>query len=172
MFERNLGPQRRRPPRHVGEVRVEGKRLPPWPLRLLFAAAVVSPLASSWYRAEHKAGLEARAEEAVRWSLDGDPCPVIAAADFAAVSRRAPMTTAFDEARLSRRIGHAQCSRHVYRLDGRKREAQVCDFTGPGALAVETPKALAYWAPPAAARVAIFDGQPRCVQRAVFRMGE
>lgn len=170
MVDRNLGVTRRpRPARAAGEVPVEGRRPPPWPLRLMLAVAIVSPLFSLWWEAEQKARTEI--EQAGEWSLDGEPCPASTAADFAAASRRAPMTTVFDEVRLSRRAGHVQCARHAYRLGGGKQEAQVCDFTSPGALAVETPRTVVYYTAPGSARVAVIDGRPRCVQTARFRMG-
>ncbi|KSB90606.1 hypothetical protein AS593_21755 [Caulobacter vibrioides] len=172
MFDRDLGPARRKRPHHpAGEVRVEGPRAPPWPLRLLFAAAVVSAPASFWYAAERKAGVERQAEETTRWSLEGASCPSATAQAFAG-SSRPPLSATFQEVRLSRWIGHMQCASHVYRLEGEKRDAQVCDFTGPGLLAVETAATKAYWAPPAAARVVVIDGRPRCLQRERYRMGE
>ncbi|AYV46812.1 hypothetical protein CFHF_02435 [Caulobacter flavus] len=140
-------------------------------MRLLVAAAIVSPLASFWYRAEHQFEIEKRAEEAIRWSLDGVPCPTADARAFAA-SSRPPLGATFQAVRLSRHVGHMQCASHVYRLEDGRHDAQVCDFTGPGVVAVETSAARAYWAPPAAARVVVIDGQPRCLQRERFRMGE
>jgi hypothetical protein len=63
----------------------------------------------------------------------------------------------------------------VHRPDARGwGEHPVCQFTGPVLLGVKAPGIQAYFAPPAmkAVRVAVIEGQARCVLIAPFQMGD
>ncbi|SFK08363.1 hypothetical protein [Caulobacter sp. UNC279MFTsu5.1] len=114
---------------------------------------------------------QASAAEAAAWSLDGPPCPTVGPADYAAGSGKAKVT-AFDDARFEYRVGHMMC---IHRPDARGGgEHPVCQFTGPVLLAVRTPQAQAFFAPPSmrAVRVAVVDGQPRCVLIPPFQMAD
>ncbi len=131
-----------------------------WILFAVVALVVVAPLTGFIVVKQRQAGAAADAY----WSLAGTPCPSLAPAAFAAGSRK-PMTFTFDAATIQRRAGHMECTHRTYPQAAGKREAPVCDFSGPIALAVSVGGTQAFYAPPGSARVAVIDGRPVCVQR-------
>lgn len=142
-------------------LRTEGRsRRTIWILFAVVALVVVAPLTGFTLVKQRQAAAVAEAY----WSLAGTPCPPLAPAAFTAASRK-PMTFTFDEAVIQRRAGHMECTHRVYAQAAGRREAPVCDFSGPIALAVDVGGTQAFYAPPGSARVAVIDGKPVCVQR-------
>jgi hypothetical protein len=120
----------------------------------------------------HAVQRKADAAEAAFWSLDGPPCPTIDQAAYAHGPGKAKVT-AFEGASFEYRVGHMMCTRRPHAgLGGGK--YPVCQFTSPALLGVKTAQTQAYFAPPSAqaARVAILDGQTRCVLVHRFRMSD
>jgi len=144
-----------------GAVRVDGRaRRGGWIFWAAIAVALAAPLIAfvAWKQREAAGAAEAY------WSLAGTPCPALDQAAFEARQRKA-MTFAFDGVSLARGAGHMECTHRVYDRAGGRREAPVCDFSGPIALAVSVGGRQAFYAPPGSARVAVIDGAPVCVQR-------
>jgi hypothetical protein len=114
---------------------------------------------------------QASAAETAAWSLDGPPCPTVTAATYS-TAPGAPKVTTFEDASFEYRVGHMMC---IHRPDARGwGEHPVCQFTGPVLLGVKAPGIQAYFAPPSmkAVRVAVIEGQARCVLIAPFQMGD
>jgi len=148
-------------------VRVDGRaRRTTWMIFAVIGLAVVAPLTGFIAWKQRQAGAAAEAY----WSLAGTPCPVLDQAAFDARQRK-PMTFAFDGAGLARGAGHMECTHRVYDQAGGRREAPVCDFSGPIVLAVSVGGRQTFYAPPGSARVAVIDGRARCVQRPWTRIG-
>jgi hypothetical protein len=108
-------------------------------------------------------------QEAARWSVDGEPCPVITEAAYDA----APLSvseTRFYGLAFERRVGHVMCTRVL--VAGHKDKQPVCQFTGPVFLRAEAAGQAGYYAPGAgkAARVALVDGKLRCAVVPKFKM--
>ena len=120
----------------------------------------------------HAVQRKADAAEAAFWSLDGPPCPTLAKAAYEQAPGKAKVT-AFEGASFEYRVGHMMCTLRPHQglLGG---DYPVCQFTGPALLAVKTAQSQAYFAPASAqaVRVAILDGQTRCVLAHRFRMSD
>jgi hypothetical protein len=132
----------------------------------------VSALALAAVAYVHAVQRKADAAEAAFWSLDGQPCPTIDKAAYAHAPGKAKVT-AFEGASFEYRVGHMMCTLRPHKgLAGG--DYPVCQFTGPVLLGVKTAQTQAYFAPASvqAARVAILDGQPRCVLVHRFRMSD
>lgn len=150
-----------------GAVRVEGRaRRGGWLPWAALAVVITAPLLGYVVIKQREAGAAADAY----WSLAGTPCPALSQAAFEARPRK-PMTFAFDGVSLVRGAGHLECTHRTYLQAGGAREAPVCDFTGPIALAVSVGGKQAFFAPPGSARVAVIDGAPVCVQRPPTKVG-
>ncbi len=153
--------------RRPGAVRVDGRaRRGGWIFWTAIAIALAAPLIGFVVVKQREA---AGAAEAY-WSLAGTPCPVLSQAAFEARQRK-PMTFAFDSLSVARGAGHMECTHRTYAQAGGKREAPVCDFSGPIALAVSVGGRQAFYAPAGSARVAVIDGAPVCVQRPWTKIG-
>ncbi|MDG2530715.1 hypothetical protein [Caulobacter endophyticus] len=151
----------------IGTVRVAGRRKRgAWLFWAAIAVVIAAPLIAFVAGQQREAGVAAEAY----WSLAGTPCPTLEPAAFAAGSRK-PMTFTFDGAAIQRRAGHMECTHRTYPQAGGRREAPVCDFSGPIALAVSVGEMRAFYAPPGSARVAVVDGRPVCVQRPWTKIG-
>ncbi|MFT4252936.1 MAG: hypothetical protein QM608_10655 [Caulobacter sp.] len=151
----------------IGTVRVAGRRRRgAWLLWAAIAIVIVAPLIAFIAWKQRDAGATAEAY----WSLAGTPCPVLTQAAFEA-RRRKPMTFAFDGLGVARGAGHMECTHRVYAQADGRREAPVCDFSGPIALAVSVGGRTSFYAPPGSARVAVIDGAPVCVQRPWTKIG-
>jgi hypothetical protein len=115
---------------------------------------------------------KADAAEAAFWSLDGPPCPTLDKAAYEQAPGKAK-TTAFEGVSFEYRVGHMMCTLRPRKglLGG---DYPVCQFTSPVFLGVRTAQSQAYFALPSvqAARVAILDGQTRCVLAHRFRMND
>jgi hypothetical protein len=112
---------------------------------------------------------DASTDEATFWSLRGPPCPSLDQASYQRAWGTAQVTR-YDGASFEYRVGHMMCTRRPDEHGAGLHP--VCQFTGPVFLGVETGGERHYFAPPSryAARVAILDGQPRCVLIPRFKM--
>jgi hypothetical protein len=112
----------------------------------------------------------ASADEAAFWSLRGPPCPTLDQASYQRAWGTAQVTR-YGGASFEYRVGHMMCTRRPGE-QGTGGPYPVCQFTGPVFLGVETGGRRAYFAPPSrhAARVAIQNGQARCVLIPGFKM--
>ena len=153
-----LNPQPRRRGRNILD---SGMSLGGW---VVIAASI--GICAAIYLAQKSAS----ADEAAFWSLRGPPCPSLDPASY----QRAwgtPQVTRYDGASFEYRVGHMMCTRRPGE-QGTGGPYPVCQFTGPVFLSVETGGRRSYFAPPAryAARVAILNGQARCVLIPRFKM--
>ena len=103
--------------------------------------------------------------EARHWTVQGPPCPQIAKAAFDAQAIENPQSMVFDDAGFTRAYGHVSCS-DIHDRGGRGfGMVGVCQFSGPGALAVRTPQGDAYYLVTGGKPVAVTigHGRPTCV---------
>lgn len=114
----------------------------------------------------------ASADEAALWSLRGPPCPVMSPSAYQQAWGKAQVTR-YGEASFEYRVGHMMCTRRS-NPPGNGPTHPVCQFTGPVFLGVESGGSRYYFAPPSryAARVAILDGEARCVLIPRFKMND
>lgn len=144
-------------------------------LRVLKRGAVWTVVGAVWLGTAGAAALnikrqeQADAQEAARWSVEGEPCPTLSEAAYDA----APLSvseTRFYGMTFERRVGHVMCTRVA--VAGRKDKQPVCQFTGPVFLRAEAAGQAAYFAPGQgkAARVALVDGRLRCAVVPKFKM--
>jgi hypothetical protein len=112
----------------------------------------------------------ASADEAAFWSLRGPPCPPLDQTRYQRAWGTAQVTR-YEGASFEYRVGHMMCTRRPGE-PGSGVPYPVCQFTGPVFLGVETGGRRSYFAPPSryAARVAILNGQARCVLIPRFKM--
>jgi hypothetical protein len=114
----------------------------------------------------------ASAVEAEFWSLQGQPCPVMAQAAYEGAWGK-PQVTPYGGASFEYRVGHMMCTqRRDERQDGEASLHPVCQFTGPVFLGVTTARGRYFFEPPYthAARVGIVNGEARCVLIPRFKM--
>ncbi|MDG2523284.1 hypothetical protein P7B02_17275 [Caulobacter segnis] len=144
-------------------------------LRVVQRVVIWAAVGAVWVGTAATAALNVRKQEAAdrqeaaRWSVDGEPCPVITEAAYDA----APLSvseTRFYGMKFERRVGHVMCTRVL--VDGQKDKQPVCQFTGPVFLRAEAAGKAGYYAPGQgkAARVAMVDGKLRCAMVPKFKM--
>lgn len=108
------------------------------------------------------AGLRA---EKKAWDIKGPPCPVVDQAERAVVGYKAPKTFTYNKVVFTRHIGDVSCS--AFREDGfmNPDNYSVCQFSGPGAVTVETARRRVTFQPGPGRRttVTVRAGQASCV---------
>jgi hypothetical protein len=116
----------------------------------------------------------ASAAEDAFWALRGPPCPTMAASAYDRAWGTAQVTR-YGGADFEYRVGHMMCTRRRDpNLAGGGPLRTVCQFTGPVFLSVATARGRSYFEAPHmhAVRVAVVDGQARCVLIPPFRMSD
>lgn len=107
---------------------------------------------------------EARAEKRA-WDIGGPPCPVVDQAQPSVVGRKPPRTFTYNKTSFTRHLGDVSCS--AFREDGfmNPQVYSVCQFSGPGAVKVETPAQTITFQPGPGRRttVTVHDGRASCV---------
>jgi hypothetical protein len=111
----------------------------------------------------------AEASDARYWMVAGQPCPGLTREAFLAEAGAPDQVFAFGGVRFARVSGWASCEGQQSAFGPVERP--VCQFTGPGVLAVTTRGGAFYFAPRWGRPATILAQQdtPRCVQNANFR---
>ncbi|WP_296600558.1 hypothetical protein [Phenylobacterium sp.] len=106
----------------------------------------------------------ARAEKRL-WTIAGPACPVVVAADPRVVGHKPPKTFTYNKVSFTRSLGDVSCA--AFREDGfmNPQSYSVCQFSGPGAVAVDVGGRRTVYQPGPGQRttVTIRHGQPSCV---------
>lgn len=116
----------------------------------------------------------ANAAAASEWEVEGPPCPRFTAQQFARQGLSAPKVFGYDDLVIGRAVGHVSCGA-AGDDHGRARSTHpVCEFTGPAALRVKTPKGEFFFAPGVGrpATVSVEHGVSRCVLASHFTIGD
>jgi len=105
-----------------------------------------------------------RAEKKL-WTITGPSCPVVAAPDLRVVGHKDPKTFTYNKITYTRHIGDVSCS--AFREPGfmNPENYSVCQFSGPGAVAVETGARKIVFQPGPGKRttITVHHGEPTCV---------
>lgn len=123
---------------------------------LLLVAIPVIDVYRTW------AGLRAERQS---WDIHGPPCPVVARAEPKLVGHKPPKTFTYNKIAFTRHLGDVSCS--AFRAPGfmNPDSYSVCQFSGPGAVTVETAARRITFQPGPGRRttVTVRDGQASCV---------
>lgn len=110
-----------------------------------------------------------RAEKRL-WNIDGPPCPVVAEPQGEVVGHKPPRTFVYNRIAFTRHLGDASCA--AFREDGflARDNYSVCQFSGPGAVTVETAGRKVSFQPGAGRRatVTVRRGEATCVMAGWF----
>jgi hypothetical protein len=109
---------------------------------------------------------------AKEWAIDGDPCPTITAAEFAAKKYRLRMSFDYGGAQFARAAGHVSCAAVAYKGGKGLGEFPVCQFTSPAVVKVTTKKGEVYFVPGIGkpATVSVPHGVGACVMNSTFKL--
>ena len=108
------------------------------------------------------AGAEA---ERKLWTIDGPACPVVVAPDLRVVGHKPPKTFTYNKITFTRPLGDVSCSAFRERGFMNPENYSVCQFSGPGAVTVETGARKVVFQPGPGQRttVTVRHGEPSCV---------
>jgi len=108
------------------------------------------------------AGAEA---ERKLWTIEGPACPVVAAPDLRVVGHRVTKTFTYNRISFTRHLGDVSCSAFRERGFMNPEIYSVCQFSGPGAVTVDTGPRKVVFQPGPGMRttVTIRHGEPSCV---------
>lgn len=146
------GPRSRRPARRPG---------PGWIVGAATAALVIAAVAK-WHQYEHKVLTPLE----TAWNIDGQPCPRLAASEYANAGFLArERTTAFEYLEIGRMSGHMSCRSVPLRGTFGFVNRPICQFTSPNALRLRVGDAEFYFRPPPGSRATLSyqNGVARCV---------
>jgi len=105
-----------------------------------------------------------RAEKA-SWAVQGPACPVVDQASPALVGHKPPRTFTYNKISFTRHLGDVSCA--AFREAGfmNPENYSVCQFSGPGAVTVETAGRKVTFQPGPGKRttVTVRHGEPSCV---------
>jgi hypothetical protein len=142
--------------------------------QILIAVGVIATLGfSTWlFGGAHLRQRDAALARARDAAVDGPPCAPLTAAEFQARGLKVRRATLYEGVVFSRQFGHMDCSALRYGGGWGTRTYPVCQFTGPNALHIRTPKGEWYFETGMGqpATVAAPDGQARCVLASNFTM--
>jgi hypothetical protein len=134
---------------------------PGWKTLAMILAGVVAVGAATFF-----IGLmPAWVKNAEHWMVQGPPCPAITKAEFDTHGIENPQSMTFGDASFTRAYGHVACE-EIHDKGGRGfGMLSVCQFSGPGPLAVRSAEGDAYYFIPGAkpAAVTVGHGKPACV---------
>lgn len=106
----------------------------------------------------------ARAEKR-QWAIKGPACPVVDEPQLSVVGHKPPKTFTYNKISFTRHLGDVSCS--AFREDGfmSAENYSVCQFSGPGAVTVQTPARKVTFQPGPGRRttVTVRKGEVSCV---------
>jgi hypothetical protein len=135
------------------------------------AVAIVGVAVFAWR--EHQRGAAEEARVAAFWTVQGQPCAAISAAEIAGAARPPNKKVEFEAGRIVRSYGDGACREFEGGLAKSVGGDLVCQFSAPGWLEVRAGSgAPVYYAVgPGSATVVIADSGARCVRGANLRPG-
>lgn len=135
---------------------------------LALAAAIVGAVEVHLLALKRTANLAA----ASQWEVTGPPCPSLTAREFLQRKLKTPQAFAYDDLVIGRAFGHVSCGAAGNDHGRSVFTHPVCQFTGPGALRVQTPKGEFFFAPGPGrpATLSVEHGTPACVLASHFTL--
>lgn len=99
------------------------------------------------------------------WTIEGQPCPVVAPPDPAKLERRPLKVFQYGGVSFSRRFGHVSCVSPSEGLLSKRVTYRVCQFTAPALVGVSTGEDVTYFSTGVGrkATVTVRGGEPSCV---------
>ncbi|MET0273307.1 MAG: hypothetical protein ABW360_09975 [Phenylobacterium sp.] len=154
----------------MSDYRVRPARKIPW---VYIVTAILGVVLLAWLGgAEFMKRRAAALVTAKEWAIDGDPCPTITAAEFAAKNYRLRMSFDYGGAQFARAAGHVSCAAVAYKGGKGLGEFPVCQFTSPAVVRVVTKQGEFYFVPGVGkpATVSVPHGVGACVLNSTFTL--